>query len=184
MTIYSSIGMSPFSIIYKKTPRHLHDLVKLPTGGKFSEAASSMAENTLAVQEEVRGKLEKANAKFKAQADKRRRLRVFEEVDMAMMNLRKERLPAGSYNKLKPKRYGPFKILKKINDNAYVVDLPAEMAMSKTFNVADLYTYYLSEELYPSDNSGSSSFEGGTATGDQEKTATSGVSRLVGSLVD
>ena len=168
MTIHSSTGMSPFSIIYRKTPRHLQDLVKLPNNGKFSEAASSMAENAITVQEQVRKKLDKANARFKAQADKKRRLKVFKEGDMVMVYLRKERIPAGSYSKLKPKRYGPFKILKKINDNAYVVDLPVGMAMSKTFNVADLHDYHPAAELYPSDDENSrasSSEEGGTDAG-------------------
>ena len=51
----------------------------------------------------------------------------------------KKMIPAGSYNKLKPKQYDLFKIMKKINGSAYVGDLLSNLAMSKTFNVADLY---------------------------------------------
>ena len=87
-----------------------------------------------------------------------------------MVYLSRERILACSYNNLKPKKYGPFKIVKKISDNAYVVDLPSDMTMSKTFNVAVSYDYHPTGKLYQDDNSRTSSFEeGGTDGGDQEQ---------------
>ena len=78
-----------------------------------------------------------------------------------MVYLRRERISAGSYNKLKPMKYNSFKIVKKISDNVYVMDLTNDMAMSKTFNVGDLYDYHSTVQLYPDDNSMTNSFKGG-----------------------
>ena len=44
-----------------------------------------------------------------------------------------------------PRAAGPYKIIEKINDNAYKLELPPEFRVSPTFNIADLKPY-LGEE--------------------------------------
>jgi hypothetical protein len=45
-----------------------------------------------------------------------------------------------------PRAAGPFKVLTKINDNAYILDLPTEFGVSTSFNVADLKPYLGEDE--------------------------------------
>jgi hypothetical protein len=45
---------------------------------------------------------------------------------------------------------GPFKILEKINDNAYKLELPPEFGVSPTFNISDLRPYLGEEDEVPS----------------------------------
>ena len=92
---HNSTGMSSFSIVYRKVPHHLLDLAKLPTGKKFSNAASAMAMQAIDVQKEVRTRLEKSNARYKSAATKKRKEKVFEEGDMVMIYLRKKEILLG-----------------------------------------------------------------------------------------
>ena len=41
------------------------------------------------------------------------------------------------HSKLQQRKYGSYQIVKKINNNGYVVDLPSWMWISKIFNAAD-----------------------------------------------
>jgi hypothetical protein len=46
-----------------------------------------------------------------------------------------------------PRGDGPFRVLSRINDNAYKIDLPNDYGVSTTFNVANLAPYFGDEEL-------------------------------------
>jgi hypothetical protein len=57
------------------------------------------------------------------------------------LHLRKDRFLDLRKSKLLPRADGPFKMLKKINDNAYKLELCADVGVSPTFNIADLKPY-------------------------------------------
>lgn len=100
------------------------DLVKLPKALGVSTSTKTMAEEILGIKEAGKAKLEATGKKNKVVVDMRRRDKVFQEGDDVMVFLRKERFPIGTYNKLQPFKYGPFKMLRKIIDDAYPVALP------------------------------------------------------------
>ena len=91
---------------------------------------------------EVRLKIEKNNAKYVEQANRRRKYVEFEVGELVWVHLRKDRFPPGKFGKLKPRVDGPFKIIEKIGENAYKLQLPDEYEISPMFNVKDLRAYH------------------------------------------
>uniref|UniRef100_A0A7N2LQA1 Uncharacterized protein n=1 Tax=Quercus lobata TaxID=97700 RepID=A0A7N2LQA1_QUELO len=61
--------------------------------------------------------------------------------DNVMIRIRPEWFPSGTVKKLQARSAGPFKVLKRMGPNAYVIDLPHDYGISSFFNIEDLVAY-------------------------------------------
>jgi len=62
------------------------------------------------------------------------------------VHMRKERFSAPRKSKLQPQGDGSFHIFKRINDDAYKVDMPREYGFSATFNGFDLTMFDVGDD--------------------------------------
>ena len=83
---------------------------------------------------------------YEKHANKGQRKVLFELGDLVWVHLRKDRFPEQHKSMLQAQADGPFKVLRKINDNAYEIDLPSTYGVSTSFNVADLSPFFGLEE--------------------------------------
>jgi hypothetical protein len=148
---HKTTSRSPFMIVYGFEPSTALDILPLPlherTNMDFDKCTAAMKklheETRATIQEHVLRQANRLNAKKKE--------RIFQEGDLVWIHLRKERFPHERNSKLKPRGDGPFKVLKRINDNAYVIDIPtSKYLVSNTFNVSDLSPYHGDEEVQES----------------------------------
>nr|GEU74577.1 RNA-directed DNA polymerase [Tanacetum cinerariifolium] len=157
---HSSTGRSPFFIVYGRNPFTHLDLVPMVGDGLVSAEGDARARLIKELHAQVRELIIKHNLQYQTRANKHRKQVLFEEGDLVWIHLRRARFPQGRFGKLHPRADGPFRILKKINDNAYKVELPGHYGISDTFNVADLAPYMPNADF--DDDSWSSRFlEGG-----------------------
>jgi hypothetical protein len=142
---HSTTKKCPFEIVYGLLPRAPIDLLPLPTLERVNFDAKYRAELMLKLHETTKENIERMNIKYKLAGSKGKKHVAFEPGDLVWLHLRKDRFPNLRKSKLLPRADGPFKVLQKINDNAYKLELPADFGVSPTFNIADLKPY-LGEE--------------------------------------
>ncbi|GJV96511.1 putative CCCH-type zinc finger family protein [Tanacetum coccineum] len=140
-SVNRTTGKSPFEVVYERNPITPLDLDPVPEVGRFSKEGADQSEQIKELHRSVLEQIIRHNKQYKEHADKRRKQVLYREGDLVWIHLRKERFPAGRFGKLKPRGDGPFRVLKKINDNAYKIELPGHYNVSATFNVADLSPY-------------------------------------------
>jgi hypothetical protein len=134
-------GCSPFEAVYGLNPISPLDLAPIPTTIQFSGDADERAKGIKKLHEQIRGQIEKKNEKYRMQANKHRKPMTFKEGELVWIHLRKECFPVKRRSKLLPRADGPFKVLQRIGENAYKIELPGEYGLSATFNVSDLAPY-------------------------------------------
>ncbi|GJX74609.1 RNA-directed DNA polymerase [Tanacetum coccineum] len=130
-------GINPFMAVYGANPITPLDLVVLDTFTKFSKEASDVAADIKSIHQRIHDKIAKTNELIKYRRDKGRKHVLFKLGDLVWLHFRKERFPSKRRSKLSPRSDGPFKVIAKVNDNAYAIDLPGNSSASATINVAD-----------------------------------------------
>jgi hypothetical protein len=133
--------------VYGFIPRAPIYLLPLPSSVHNNLDATQHAELILKLHATTKDNIECMNVKYEVVGDRGRKHVVFEVGDLVWLHLRKDRFPDFHKSKLMPHVDGTFRVLEKINDNAYKLELPADFGtVSPTFNIADLKHYFNEED--------------------------------------
>ena len=148
-SVNRTTGKTPFEIVYGQIPRSPLDLTPLSTHhSRTSEDGIAFASYIRDMHHGIHERISSQNDKYKLSADLHRRSVCFDEGDLVMVRLGPERYSPRVATKLHARSAGPFPIVRKIGDNAYVLGIPAEWGINPTFNVSDLTPYRPMPPLY------------------------------------
>ena len=154
----ASIGMSPFM---KNFGYHPQTLMGTPT--KVVLAADDLVNAICNIRSTLDVNLKKAINAYKSAADNKRKEHThLSPGDLVMVEAGNFKLPLAS-RKMGPRRIGPFKMLRQINEVAYKVELPPKSRVHPVFHVSQLRKF-LGEAPAPLDpvlsaNPGEAEFE-------------------------
>ena len=144
---HSATLFSPFEIVYGFNPQAPLDLIPLPLSVKCSLDGKEKAEQVRKIHAKAKENIEKKTKQYEKHANKGRKELIFEEGDLVWIHLRKDRFPEERKSKLMPRMDGPFEVIKRINNNAYQIDLQGKYNISPSFNVSDLLPYVADTDL-------------------------------------
>ena len=137
-TYHSTLGKTPFSVVYGQEPRQLgivpDHATPLPKLNEWLEERQQM-------QDIFRQYLVRAKQIMKAQADKNRSVREFQVGDQVFLKLQpyiQTSVARRANHKLSFKYFGPYTIIRRMNEVTYELQLPEGSSIFLVFHVSQL----------------------------------------------
>jgi hypothetical protein len=137
-TFHMSIGMAPFRTLYGYDAPTLMDIV-------FGDSRDPKAKDWIVESQEIlkvlKENLHMAQNRQKVNADRHRVERSFEVGDLVFLRLqpyRQSSLKKSGAEKLKPRFYGPYRVIRRVGEVAYELELPKGSRIHNVFPVSCL----------------------------------------------
>jgi hypothetical protein len=146
--VQSSTGMTPFMAAYGSTPRTpLTPMVDIKT--VKHPAVSGLVSDLQSISERVRSALQLAQQRQTSYANRCRREREFQVGDGVLLstqnlNLKGPKDRTMAARKLLPRFVGPFKVVRRVGQVAYELELPSNWRVHPVFHVSLLVPWHVS----------------------------------------
>ncbi|XP_058784831.1 uncharacterized protein LOC131659692 [Vicia villosa] len=146
-SFHSSIGMTPFRALYGRDPPSISDYVN----GSTSE---TLVEDILQQKQQIfktlNENLQKSRIQMEKQANTKRSDVTFQVGDRVLLKLqpyRQQTVQKRPSQKLASRFCGPFTVIKRVGQVAYLLDLPSSSRVHPVFHVSLLRPYFGTDPL-------------------------------------
>ncbi|KAM0832634.1 hypothetical protein ACQ4PT_064772 [Festuca glaucescens] len=136
-TFHSALGRTPFQVLYGHQPRNFG----IDAASVVSTDMESWLKERSTMQALLQQHLMRAQQPMKAHADKKRSERSFLVGDMVFLKLQpyiQQSVATRGNQKLSFRYFGPYKVIKRVGEVAYKLDLPSSSQVHPVVHVSQL----------------------------------------------